>query len=208
MKRSITIRVVAAVVVAVFVAGTWLKTGKSDFGWLKLFSAAVLVATLVLGLWDIWLWRLPLAQRTPGPPRCVRGTWKGALTSFWVNPATGRKPEPKVVYLVVRQTATLTSVTLLTDESKSTSSLADVSAVGGTSVLTYLYLNRPEMRVEHQSRMHHGSAVLDISGVPARRLQGRYWTDRDSKGELDFVERSKKLADDFAEATELFGRKA
>jgi hypothetical protein len=60
------------------------------------------------------------------------------------------------------------------------------------------------MRVEHRSRMHHGSTVLDISGRPVRRLRGRYWTDRDSKGELEFTERSNKLADDFGEAAALF----
>jgi hypothetical protein len=95
-------------------------------------------------------------------------------------------------------------VKLLTDESTSTSSLGQVSSLDGAFVLAYLYLNKPEMRVEHQSRMHHGSAVLDISGSPANHLKGRYWTDRDSKGELDFAERVNKLADDFGSATRLF----
>ena len=96
------------------------------------------------------------------------------------------------------------SVKLLTDESRSSSSLAAVSAADGSSALDYLYLNRPDSRVEHRSRMHHGSTVLDISGNPAKRLKGRYWTDRDSKGELDFAERSKNLADDFEDAAALF----
>ena len=106
---------------------------------------------------------------------------------------------------MVQQTASLVSVRLLTDESKSASALAKVSEVDGSFLLTYLYLNKPEMRVERRSRIHHGSTVFDVSGNPARRLKGRYWTDRDSKGELDFAERNKKkLADDFAEAVELF----
>lgn len=204
MKRTITIRVVTAVVVVVFVAGIWLDTGQLDLAWLRFFSAAVLVATVVLGLWDIWLWRLPLVQGLPGVTCCVRGTWRGTLTSFWVNPETGQSPPPKIVYLVIRQTAALISVRLLTNESSSTSFLASVNLVDGASVLTYLYLNRPDMRVEHRSRMHHGSTVLDISSRPTRRLKGRYWTDRDSKGELEFIERNQKLADDFAEATALF----
>lgn len=206
MKRTVTIRVVAAVVVVVFVVGAWRTSGQLDLGWLRYFSTAVLAASLVFGLWDAWLWRLAPAQRLPIPgiPRCVRGTWRGTLTSLWVNPATGQCPAPKTVYLVVRQTASLVSVKLLTDESTSSSSLASVDLVDGTAVLTYLYLNRPDMRVEHRSRMHHGSTVLDISGRPVRRLKGRYWTDRDSKGELEFTERSNKLADDFGQAAALF----
>lgn len=208
MRRTIIVRIVAGVVLAVFVVETWLKSGQLNLGWLKYFSLAVTIATIILGLWDIWLWRLPLFQRLPGVPRSVRGTWKGILTSFWKDPATGQSPPPKIVYLVVRQSGTLVSVKLLTDESSSTSSLADVSAVDGSFVLTYMYINRPDMQVEHRSRMHHGSTVFEISGLPARRLNGRYWTDRDSKGEFDFTERRMKLADDFTEAAELFGVKA
>ena len=206
MKQTIIIRVVVAIVMVVFVAGTWAKSGELNLGWLKFFSIAVLIATLTLTLWDLWLWRLPLAQLIPGVPSCVHGTWQGVLTSFWVDPDTGNRPEPKNVYLVVRQTATLVSVKLLTNESRSSSSLAAVSALDGTFELTYLYLNCPDARFEHRSRMHHGSTALVISGQPAKRLKGRYWTDRDTKGELDFTVWDRRLADDFDEAQSLFGQ--
>ena len=74
MKRTVIVRVVAAVVVAVFVAGAWLTDGKLDLGWARFFSTAVLVASLILGLWDVWLWRLSVVQRIPGVPRRIRGT--------------------------------------------------------------------------------------------------------------------------------------
>ncbi|WP_159025318.1 Cap15 family cyclic dinucleotide receptor domain-containing protein [Streptomyces pluripotens] len=207
MKKTIAIRVIVGVVVLLFVVSAWMQDGKPDWSALKLFSTAVLLCTVIFNLWDFLLWRLPLVQRIPGVgvARSVRGTWKGTLTSFWTNPETGSSPPPKTVYLVVQQTASLVSVKLMTDESKSTSALAKVSEVDGSVLLTYMYLNKPDLRVEHRSRIHHGSTVFDVSGNPARRLKGHYWTDRDSKGELDFVERDKKnLADDFAEAAELF----
>jgi hypothetical protein len=204
MKRSITIRLVAAVVVIVLAAGTWITSGKVDTGWMRYFSAAVLIATLILAAWDLWLWRLGLVQRIPGVPRCVRGTWQGTLTSFWIDPATGTSPQPKTVYLVVHQTATLVTVKLFTNESRSTSTLAAVSAVDSAWTLAYLYLNRPDMHAEPHSRMHHGSTVFDVSGRPAMRLTGRYWTDRDSKGQLEFTRHQHKLADDFLEAATYF----
>jgi hypothetical protein len=207
MKKTIAIRVIVGVVVGIFLVSAWAHDGKPDWSMLKLFSTAVFVCTVVFNVWDFWLWRLPWIQRIPGVgiPRSLRGTWKGTLTSFWVNPATNSNPPPKTVYLVVHQTASLVTVKLLTDESRSTSALGEVSEVDGSVVLTYMYLNKPDLRVEHRSRIHHGSTVFDVSGSPARRLKGRYWTDRDSKGELDFAERDKKhLADDFAEAAKLF----
>ncbi|WP_157985329.1 Cap15 family cyclic dinucleotide receptor domain-containing protein [Lentzea terrae] len=205
MTKNVVIRTVVGVAVLVFVVGAWIKSGQLDLGWLKYFSIAVLTATAVLALWDIWLWRLDIIQLIPGVPRSVRGTWQGTLTSFWVDPETDKSPDPKTVYLVVRQSSSHVSVTLLTNESRSTSSLAAVSEVDGTSQLTYLYLNRPDARFEHRSRIHHGSTALIASGnKKQRRLKGRYWTDRDTKGELDFTKHNTQIVDDFDEAGTLF----
>ncbi|MCU1685394.1 MAG: hypothetical protein JWQ81_6133 [Amycolatopsis sp.] len=204
MKRGVLVRVVVGVVVVLLVIQNWLQGGQFNFGLSKIFSTAVLAATLVLALWESWLWRLPLAQRMPGTPRCIRGTWRGVLTTFWVDPKTGKSPDPKTVYLVIRQSASELSVKLLTNESRSASSFASVRLDDGSYELLYLYLNRPDSRYESRSRMHHGSTALDLSGSPVKRLKGRYWTDRDTRGELDFTERSMKIVDDFEEASALF----
>ncbi|WP_131732814.1 Cap15 family cyclic dinucleotide receptor domain-containing protein [Actinomadura formosensis] len=204
MKRNVLIRVIVGVVVVVLFIQTWVQSGEPNFGLSKVFSAAVLAATVLLTLWDFWLWRLPLAQRIPGTPRCIRGTWQGVLTTFWVDPKTGTSPDPKKVYLVIRQSASHVSAKLLTNESRSSSAFATINLEDGSYELLYLYLNKPDSRYESRSRMHHGSTTLDLSGSPVRRMKGRYWTDRDTRGELDFTERSGKIVDDFDEAAGLF----
>ena len=67
-----------------------------------------------------------------------------------------------------------------------------------------MYLGQPDILIENRSRMHHGASSLTISGSPGSRLHGRYWTDRDSKGALDFTEHGPHLADDYEEAERLF----
>lgn len=204
MNHRLLIRYVATVVVVVFAIGIWATGGDLDVGWLHFFAAAVFVATVLLWLWETVLWKLRPAQRIRGVPRHVSGTWKGVLESFWIDPETGKHPSPKPAYLVVRQTASTVSVILLTDESKSASSLGVVSSGDGVASLVYMYLNRPDNKFEHRSRMHHGSTSLDITGLPPTRLRGRYWTDRDSRGELDFKERRDQKVDDFEQAVALF----
>jgi len=204
MNRRLLVQVVTAVVVLVFAVGIWSTGDTVHPGWLRFFSAAVLVATIVLGIWDRWLWGLPLIQRLSRVPRDVRGTWRGTLTSFWEDPVTRARPGPTTVFLVIRQSASQVTVVLLTEESSSRSSLASLSDEGTGASLTYMYLNRPDSRVEHRSRMHNGSAFLEISGRPATRIRGRYWTDRDSRGELDFDQRAPQIAEDFREASMLF----
>lgn len=196
---------VTIVVVGVFAAGIWSTDGQLQAGWLRFYSLAVLAAILVLALWDHLLWRWALAQKVAAVPRDLRGTWRGTLTSFWIDPDTQISPPPKTVYLVVRQSSSALSVVLLTDESWSKSSLASVTSDGTTVSLDYMYLNFPDSRFEERSRIHHGSASFSVAGRPAERLRGRYWTNRDSRGELLFDARARGLADDFRAAEDLFG---
>jgi hypothetical protein len=155
MKHRALVQSVAVIVIAVFAIGIWSSGGRVELGWLKFFSVAVFIAMLLLWLWDIFLWRLPLAQKIGRVPRDVRGTWCGTLTSAWADPKESKPPAPKLAYLVVRQTASTISVILLTDESRSVSSLGVVSSEAGTASLDYIYRSRPDSHLEHRSRMHH-----------------------------------------------------
>lgn len=204
MRNRTFVQVVAFVVVAVFAAGIWLTGDQVKVGWLRFYSVAVLAAVGLIALWDRWLWRLPFAQRFFSVPRDLGGTWKGVLTSFWVDPETGTSPRPKPAFLVVRQTSSKVSVALLTDESSSRSSLAAVTMSDGITSLDYFYLNLPDSRYRDRSPIHPGSVSITVTGRPASRLKGKYWTDRDTRGELDFTGRLRTPADDFDQATSLF----
>ena len=204
MMNKTLVQVLVGVVVLVFVVGILTSGGSVDAGWLNFYSYAVTFVIVVLWLWDRWLWHLGFAQRFSAIPHDLRGTWKGTLASQWIDPKTGSGIPEKPAYLIVRQTWSTVSVTLITDESASRSSLAKVGTGDGSAGLDYMYLNEPKSSVEHRSRIHHGSTSLSISGRPANRLHGRYWTDRDSRGELDFKQRSESHADDYESAAALF----
>jgi len=205
MKHQILVRYVSGVVVIVFAGGILLTGDVVRASWLKFFSVAVLVALGGLWLWDNMLWRLPPIQRFPKVPRAIAGTWKGELASSWVDPATKQVIPRKTVFVVIRQSASTAKITLMTDESKSTSSVAVLNkANDDTWTLDHMYLNIPDLGVSHRSSMHHGSGSLAISGNPAQRMTGRYWTDRGSKGELVFGSRSKRIVDDYEAAEALF----
>lgn len=96
------------------------------------------------------------------------------------------------------------TIVMLTNESRSKSTRARISDDKVSASLDYMYLNRPDSRFEHRSRTMMHSTSLDIIGRPAIRLKGRYWTNRDSKSELVFCERTIKFADDFLQAETFF----
>src|SRR5688572_2402337 len=99
MSRRIFIQIVATVVVATFAAGIWLSGDTIRFGWLRFFSVAVLVASVILWLWDHVIWKFPIIQKLPGVPRDIGGTWRGVLESFWIDPRTNERVSPKPAYL-------------------------------------------------------------------------------------------------------------
>lgn len=197
------VQLVAVVVVLVFAGGIALSGDEVKSDWLRFFGAAVFAAVLILSAWEQFVWKWPPAQRFRNVPTNLNGTWKGTLTSLWEAP-DGSPVPPKDAYLVVRQTASTASVVLLTDESRSRSSLAAVQSGEDGVQLNYIFLNSPAPRHEVQSRMHRGGAVLDVSGRPAVSIEGRYWTDRESRGELSFSEHSRLHADSVDAASALF----
>jgi hypothetical protein len=190
--------------VAVFAVGILTGGDEVQVGWLKYYAVAVLAVTVAYSAWENFLWRTVIAQRIPGVPRSVRGTWRGTLTSLWEDSATGRAPDPKTVYLVVRQSASSAHVTLFSDETTSRSSLAKLTETGGGASLDYLYLDIPRPALRRRSSIHHGSGSLQVVGRPARSMNGCYWTDRESKGEVQFTVRCRGLAEDYPSASALF----
>lgn len=168
-------------------------------------GAASSVASLLVLAFDHFLWRLPKAGRRFSKRPDIRGTWRGRLASNWINPETGQRidPDPEV-YLVVRQTFWSVTANLITKESKSCSTTATIEDDGcGQYQFVAQYRNTPRASVRERSEVHHGSFKLDVGGEPVDRLEGYYWTDRNTMGELEFDHRSLKTVDSFKHAQNL-----
>lgn len=167
-------------------------------------AAGALASVLVLWF-DHQLWRIPRIGRRLSKRPDIRGTWRGRLASEWINPETQERipPDPEV-YLVVRQTFWSVTANLMTKESKSCSTTATIEDDGcGQYQLVAQYRNTPRASVRDRSEVHHGSFKLDIGGEPTDRLEGYYWTDRKTMGELNFDARSLHVVDSFAHAQQL-----
>ena len=197
------IQIIAGIVALIFTILLWKSGITPEVKWLRGYSIAVLLVIVLWGAWDRWLWRASVFQRMQFVPPRISGTWKGELRSYWTDPDTKARPPKKDAYLVIKQTFSSVSVMLLTDESQSQSQsvLAKATKING---LSYLYLNEPEMAADEGSHMHRGAAMFRLSDTPVAMLRGRYWTDRETKGELVFKERHPKLADDYEMAVALF----
>jgi hypothetical protein len=173
--------------------------------WLAPVGPAVTVAGILLWLWDRWVWRWPWVNKLAGRPN-LHGTWHGDLVSDWVDRTTGTRipPDPNV-FLVVRQRYWRIAARLLTKESSSASAIANFEvAPDGVQQLRWVYMNTPRPEVRHRSDLHYGTAVLTAPRDP-KGLQGEYFTDRKTGGELRFHTRYKELIETHADGMALLG---
>jgi hypothetical protein len=189
--------------IVLVVAGTYLVAfvieGAPVNGLARPLGAAASAAALFVLAFDKYLWRAPGVRFFVRQPY-VGGTWRGSLASHWIDPETGERiaPDPEV-YLVIRQRYWGTAVRLITKESKSASIIASVDGdADGAYGLFAIYRNTPRAGVRHRSPIHHGALMLDISGQPPVLLEGFYWTDRTTMGELNLQVRFRRLVNDYA----------
>ena len=64
-----------------------------------------------------------------------------------------------------------------------------------------VYSNEPQSRLRHKSPIHFGALRLKVSGDEG--LTGDYWTDRDSKGQLQFRRVSKTKVNNYLDGSRL-----
>ena len=189
-------------------AALWLAlsvVGKVDGGLNSIWDLADLIPVLLVGasLFERWGWRWQrLHPHLVGTP-VARGTWRGELRSSFPDRTTG-EPIVKAVYLAIEQTLTTVSVRMLTNESASDQIVGSVCrAPNGVWVVGYTYFNMPEQPLRKDSPPHLGGAALKVFGEPPDRIDGEYWTDRDTKGTFNMTSRMPAVAQSFAQAEAL-----
>lgn len=174
--------------------------------WLKYLSTVTGILLLILGGFDLWLWRLPLLQGWFVKRPIISGTWRGVLRSDWVDPSTGKVHEPINGFMVVRQTYSSLSLRLLTKESSSELIGAEiVSDLDGTRRIAGVYRNEPRQSNRQRSPIHYGGILLQVVDRPATGLNGHYWTDRNTSGEIGLSDRRSELYPNFETAKHAFG---
>jgi len=183
--------------IAVWLLDLWLQgmpVLSADF--VKPFGTVVGVITIFVTLFNkyMWSWKMFKGWYVKRPD--LRGTWKVKLKSSWINPETGEGIAPIYGYAVIRQSLTFLSVRLMTKESRSMLLAHSIEQQEDDNLFKLVGVYRNEPKIELQgvkSEIHHGSFVLEIHGSPVESLEGHYWTDRETKGQMELFGRMKKL---------------
>jgi len=203
-KVNSTIKIHAQIITFLIIWAAVLLISQT-YSTLDLWSAVkqipqVISVYAIIGIiFTKWLWRWDLLQGWLIKVPDLQGTWRGELKSDWVDPSTGKGIALIPIVLVVRQTFSSIKCTLMTKESTSYSTTADINYVlGGEDLyLTYNYTNRPKATIRDRSAIHDGAAIMKIIKKPQSCLEGEYWTSRKTRGEMTVNLESKALVEKF-----------
>lgn len=158
----------------------------------------VVTADLILvAVFMKWLWRWKLLQGWLVPFPDLNGTWQGNIQTNWKD-AEGKTPGPIAAILTIKQTFGRTSCVMRTGEMESHSYLADFCIDKEAQVrrLCYSYTSRPKSALRNRSTPHDGTMLFNIIGNPVRKLEGEYWTQRQTIGTVTLSFRAKELLDE------------
>ncbi len=157
----------------------------------KALSHISTTITINIILWLIfikwaWKWRIFYPWLVPFPN--LSGNWKGTILSNWQGQA---QPE-KTIEISITQTFFNVQVRMKTDESRSYSIGAsfDIDQDRGQQQLFYSYMNTPKASVRERSEMHYGSTVLNFEGFNVKKMEGDYWTSRETTGEIKLTRKN------------------
>ena len=179
-----------AVPLACVAASLWIAGEPLSMTWFTSYGLAASVTVFCLSAFNLWLWKLPFLQGWfVNRPR-LAGNWKFTIRSDWIDPETGESADPVEAEVKITQTYTRLHLHLETEESKG-DFLGEkiIRKDDGTYQVSAVYRNEPKISIQDRSRTHLGALVLNVIGIPKKptALDGHYWTDRNSKGEINGV---------------------
>ena len=152
---------------------------------------------LLIGLFvkSGWRWKALQGWLIPFPD--LNGTWEVSIQTDWKD-EDGNTPGPIPVILSVKQSFARLSCVMRTAEMESHSYTEGFCIDKEAQVrrLCYSYTSRPKAALRDRSTPHDGTILFNIIGTPVQKLDGEYWTQRNTTGSVALTFRTKHLLDE------------
>ena len=145
-------------------------------------STTISINIIIWMLFIAWAWKWKIFYPWLVPFPNLSGDWAGTIKSNWKE----KELEPIPIEVSITQNFFNIQVRIKTKESRSYSIGAsfDIDNERGFQQLFYTYLNTPKAGVRERSEIHYGSTILNFDGFKVTKMDGEYWTDRETTGEI------------------------
>lgn len=151
-------------------------------------STTISINIILWMLFIAWAWKWKIFYPWLVPFPNLSGNWEGTIKSNWKE----KELEPIPIEVSITQNFFNIQVRIKTKESRSYSIGAsfDIDNERGFQQLFYTYLNTPKAGVRERSEIHYGSTILNFDGFKVTKMDGEYWTDRETTGEITLTKKN------------------
>jgi len=145
-------------------------------------STTISINIILWMLFIAWAWKWKIFYPWLVPFPNLSRNWEGTIKSNWKE----KLLEPIPIEVSITQNFFNVQVRIKTKESRSYSIGAsfDIDNERGFQQLFYTYLNTPKAGVRERSEIHYGSTILNFDGFKVTKMDGEYWTDRETTGDI------------------------
>lgn len=170
---------------------------RNFFHLVRLVPIVVTVDGVAYVVFTIWLWRWKRLQGWLVPFPDLNGTWQGWIQTNWKD-AERKASEPIPAILTIKQSFGSMSCVMRTAEMESHSYLEGFCIDKDSQVkrLGYCYTGRPKTALRERSTPHDGTMLFNIIGKSVYKLEGEYWTQRQTTGKVTLTFRTRELFDE------------
>jgi hypothetical protein len=197
MPTSSWTRVVIALAAGLWVLIVFVSARPLEWWWAKPLGLVAALVVWILLAYDRWIWKWPGIRRLTKRP-VLHGTWQAELKTD--HPA--REHETIESYVVIDQTYSRLCVRMLFDRSESQSMNGDIAYENGRCTLYYVFRSEKRALEREGNPPSRGGAELRIVRTPELRLEGDYWTEEKTRGQVATLGRSPVTYDSFADAAQ------
>ena len=150
-------------------------------------STTISINIIIWLLFIKWGWKLKIFYSWLVPFPDLSGDWSGTIKSNWKE----KELEPISTEVSITQTFFNIQIRIKTGESRSYSIGAsfDIDKDRGFQQLFYSYFNTPKIGVRKRSEIHYGSTLLNFEGYNVTKMEGEYWTSRETTGEIELIKK-------------------
>jgi hypothetical protein len=170
----------------------------------NLFRSISFGITITTSFWFFYFsegWKWPLLKNIFYRPD-INGTWKGILESDYIR--DGKKIEPKVFYIVIRQSFIRIHFTTFTEDFVGISYAETFTLNKDKGLKNVAYMYKKDTSQKNDDLLREGATELRlILSDNEKKLVGKYWSNTKTQGIISVKQVSNIHVDSFENAQKL-----
>jgi hypothetical protein len=163
------------VAVILFIIRCAISIPQTTYGYWSCAGEVTSLTMVLIGIYEVYLWKYNPFEKIPR----IMGSYTGTIEYNYLG-----NPGKKDAKIEIKQSLLYVSVKVITNEITSNSIASHFITENDGYVLYYTYITNPLSKYSRENPIQYGTCRLTMKSNV--ELQGTYWTNRQTIGDINF----------------------